>query len=152
MHPTTLPMMSKSLAGWTMMPLPMLPIPSSIVNNNIPIIHNNVILCCCAFKDLHLSNQRGTTSFWCAARRQVRYQDDGEDEDGDDIEEYGHNEEIAMLEFYSQSARGEALIVHALVDHKEVEVLIFKVSLSYMLKIIALRVFWSPIDLDNQSK
>ena len=55
----------------------------------------------------------------CGARRRaVRY---GE-------EEYGHNEEIAMLEFYSQSAKGEALIVHAVVDDEEVQVLIFKVS------------------------
>jgi excinuclease UvrABC nuclease subunit len=58
----------------------------------------------------------------CGARRRaVRY---GE-------EEYGHNEEIAMLEFYSQSAKGEALIVHAVVDDEEVQVLIFKVSFSF---------------------
>nr|POE90950.1 hypothetical protein CFP56_05322 [Quercus suber] len=39
-----------------------------------------------------------------------------------------------MLEVYSQSAKGEALIVHAIVDEEEVEVLIFKgfsSSLSY---------------------
>ncbi|XP_059447876.1 uncharacterized protein LOC132179224 [Corylus avellana] len=66
----------------------------------------------------------------CGARRRaVRY---GGEEDGE--EEYGHNEEIAMLEFYSQSAKGEALIVHAVVDDEEVQVLIFKgfsSSLSY---------------------
>lgn len=49
----------------------------------------------------------------------MRYEDDRE-------EEYGHNLEIAMLEFYSQSAIGEALLVHAIVDEQEVEVLIFK--------------------------
>ncbi|CAL0318585.1 unnamed protein product [Lupinus luteus] len=48
-----------------------------------------------------------------------------EDEDGED-DEYGHNEEITKLEFYTQSTRGEALLVHALVDHEEVDVLIFK--------------------------
>lgn len=55
----------------------------------------------------------------------MRYDDEEEDVDGD--EEYVHKEEIAMLELYSQSARGEALIVHAMVDEEEVEVLIFKV-------------------------
>ena len=54
----------------------------------------------------------------------MRYDDD------DDDEEYRHNEEIAMLELYSQSARGEVLLVKALVDGQEVEVLIFKVSLN----------------------
>ncbi|GJV34130.1 hypothetical protein Tco_1394530 [Tanacetum coccineum] len=57
----------------------------------------------------------------CWARRQIRYD---EDEDEND-QEYGHNEEIAMLEFYSQIAQ-EALLVKALVDDQEVEVLIFK--------------------------
>lgn len=60
----------------------------------------------------------------CAARRRVIRYD--EEEDGD--EGYGHNEDIAILELYSQSAKGEALIVHAVVDEEEVEVLIFKVS------------------------
>lgn len=64
----------------------------------------------------------------CAVRRRVRYdeEEDGDEDEGD--EEYGYNEEIAMLEVYSQSAKGEALIVHAIVDEEEVEVLIFKVS------------------------
>ncbi|KAJ0037611.1 hypothetical protein Pint_22419 [Pistacia integerrima] len=54
----------------------------------------------------------------CGARRRVRYEEDEE--------EYGYKEEIAMLEIYSQSARGEALLVKALVDEQEVEVLIFR--------------------------
>lgn len=58
----------------------------------------------------------------CGARRRVRYE---EDDEGD---ENGHNEQITKLEVYSQSARGEALLVHALVDDEEVDVLIFKVS------------------------
>ncbi|XP_022942665.1 uncharacterized protein LOC111447634 [Cucurbita moschata] len=57
----------------------------------------------------------------CAARRRVRY-DDEEDED----EEYGHNEQIALLESYTQAAAGEALIVHAALDGDLVEVLVFK--------------------------
>jgi hypothetical protein len=73
-----------------------------------------------AIKALKLSHRRVRSS-WCAARRRsVRYEDDEEED--------GHNEEIAMLEFYSQSAKGEALIVDAVVDEEEVQVLIFKVS------------------------
>ncbi|TKY69226.1 hypothetical protein E2542_SST05496 [Spatholobus suberectus] len=116
MDRATLPM--KSVARWTMMPSPMLPIPLPSSLNNIS-THN--LSLCCAFEDLDLSNQRGK-SFLCAARRQIRYQEEDEDRD----EEYGHNEEIAKLEFYSQSAKGEALLVHALVDQEEVDVLIFK--------------------------
>ncbi|XP_020232673.1 uncharacterized protein LOC109812991 [Cajanus cajan] len=116
MNHTTLPM--KGVATWTVMPSPMLPIPLPSSLNKIS-THNLGL--CCPLKDLTLSNQRGT-SLLCAARRQIRYQDEDEDSD----EEYGHNEEIAKLEFYSQTAKGEALIVHALVDHEEVDVLIFK--------------------------
>ena len=61
----------------------------------------------------------------CAARRRVRY--DVDEDDGDEDEEEEHNKEIALLELYSQSVRGEALIVHAMVDDQPVEVLIFKV-------------------------
>lgn len=63
------------------------------------------------------------SSTWCRARRQIRY-DENEDEND---KEYGYNEEIAMLEFYSQIAQ-EALLVKALVDDQENEVLIFKVA------------------------
>lgn len=55
----------------------------------------------------------------------MRYDDD-EDEDEDEENEE-QNKEIALLELYSQSVRGEALIVHAVVDDQLVEVLIFKV-------------------------
>ncbi|XP_057445535.1 uncharacterized protein LOC130737722 [Lotus japonicus] len=107
MHP-------RSLSRWTMMPSPIFLHPPSSMNNINPT--HNILSLCCASKDMNLSNQKGT-SLWCAARRQVRFQDD---------DEYGHNEEIAQLEFYSQSARGEAILVHALVDQEEVDVLIFK--------------------------
>ncbi|KAK7274146.1 hypothetical protein RIF29_15223 [Crotalaria pallida] len=123
MHLTKVPIiMSQSLALTTRTMMPssnMLPLPSS--QNNTTTHHVN--LCCEAFKALNLRNQSGI-KLWCAARRQVRYQ--GGDEDGKDDDEYGHNEEITKLEFYSQSARGEALLVHALVDQEEVDVLIFK--------------------------
>ena len=126
MHPTTLP---KGLAKWTMMPWPRLPTPLSI--DKFP-THN--VSLCFDFKELDLNTQR-SISLWCGARRQIRYQD--EDEDRDD--EYGHNEEISKLEFYSQTARGEALIVHALVDQNEVEVLIFKVSFGIYMTIISFK-------------
>ncbi|KAG5051204.1 hypothetical protein JHK87_003402 [Glycine soja] len=113
----------KSVAkSWTMMmPSPMqhIPLPSSLMNNIST--HNSIL--CCDFNYVNLSNQRGTRLL-CSARRQIRYQDDGDDKDSD--EEYGHNEEIAKLESYSQSAKGEVLLVHALVDQEEVDVLIFK--------------------------
>ncbi|KAF8117487.1 hypothetical protein N665_0009s0015 [Sinapis alba] len=63
---------------------------------------------------------RSSKPLRCGARRRVR--DDVEDED----EPYGYNEAIAMLETYSQTCREEALIVTAIVDDEEVEVLIFK--------------------------
>lgn len=65
------------------------------------------------------------------------------DEEEDDEHSSGYNEEIAMLEMYSQSARGEALLVTAMVDDQEVEVLIFKVIhyfvLFQLLQIISFR-------------
>uniref|UniRef100_A0A803MTK1 DUF7734 domain-containing protein n=1 Tax=Chenopodium quinoa TaxID=63459 RepID=A0A803MTK1_CHEQI len=72
---------------------------------------------------LHLRAQTGIgtrpVSLTDPARRRVRY-------DKEDYESYGYNEEIAILEMYSQSARGEALLVTAMVDDQQVEVLIFK--------------------------
>ncbi|BFG41356.1 hypothetical protein CerSpe_276290 [Prunus speciosa] len=80
---------------------------------------------CSASADaLHILRPRRALSIcWAARRRAVRYDDDGEDEEE---EEYGHHKEIAVLELYSQSVRGEALIVHAVVDDQDGQVLIFK--------------------------
>lgn len=82
---------------------------------------------CSTFEALNLNvevpNIRRNSTL-CAARRRVRYEEDEEDIE----EEYGHNKEIATLELYSQSVVEEALLVHALVDDQEVEVLVFKVS------------------------
>lgn len=69
-----------------------------------------------------VAERRALKMFWCGARRRVR--DDGGGEDEDEL--YGYNEEMAMLEIYSQSCREEALIVTAIVDDEEVEVVIFK--------------------------
>ncbi|XP_014520391.1 uncharacterized protein LOC106777331 [Vigna radiata var. radiata] len=115
MHHTTLQLKSVAISSWTIfMPSPF---PSSLANTST---HNYSSLCF-SLKDFDL-RKRGRTVL-CSARRQIRYQD--EDEDRDD-EEYGHNEEITKLEIYTQSAKGEALLVHALVDQEEVELLIFK--------------------------
>ncbi|XP_057532147.1 uncharacterized protein LOC130810190 [Amaranthus tricolor] len=57
----------------------------------------------------------------CRARRRVRYEDNDEDEDS-----YGYNEEIGLLEMYSQSSRDEALLVTAILDDQLVEIVIFK--------------------------
>lgn len=60
----------------------------------------------------------------CHARRRIIYDND------DDEKEDNNNSELAMLEFYSQTMRNEALLVKALVDEEDVEVLIFKVNLT----------------------
>lgn len=72
-------------------------------------------------QSLNLRAQRLRRRYDCPARRRVRFEDEGEDED------YGHNEQVARLESYTQAAVGEALIVHAAVGGENVEVLIFKV-------------------------
>ncbi|KAL9244125.1 hypothetical protein vseg_017933 [Gypsophila vaccaria] len=69
------------------------------------------------------SESRSGVTTKCEARRRVRIENEDENEED---EGYGYNEEIGMLELYSQSARGEALLVTALVDGQQVEVLIFK--------------------------
>ena len=112
----------KHLGGWAMLSSPPM-LPFSVRGNT------NTSTCKVSLwfgiKALKLSNQRvwGTWVPCAVRRRSVRY-----DEEDDEDEEYGHNEQIASLELYSQSAKGEALIVHAVVDEEEVEVLIFKVS------------------------
>ncbi|CAH1443522.1 unnamed protein product [Lactuca virosa] len=68
------------------------------------------------------SQSRKVSGSQCRARRQLRYSEDECEND----EEYGHNEAISLLEFYSQVAKDEALLVKAIVDDLEVEVLIFK--------------------------
>ncbi|KAJ0636250.1 hypothetical protein HanOQP8_Chr17g0659811 [Helianthus annuus] len=80
--------------------------------------HNNFYSANLA-KSVARSPQVSSTRCW-AARRQVRYDDDENDQ------EYGHNEEIAILEFYTQVAKEEALLVKAVVDDQQVELLIFK--------------------------
>jgi hypothetical protein len=46
----------------------------------------------------------------------------------EDEEEYGHNEEMARLERYSEGARDQALLVKARVDDEVEVVLVFKVE------------------------
>ncbi|XVF43542.1 hypothetical protein PTKIN_Ptkin02bG0048000 [Pterospermum kingtungense] len=120
--------MLKHIGKWARLSSPsMLPIlPKS--GNSLKTDNQIIISTIKAFK---LSNQRAL-HICCSARRRVRYED--EDDESGEEEEHGYNEEITMLELYSQSAKGEALLVHALLDEQEVEVLIFKgfsSSLSY---------------------
>ncbi|KAJ6318447.1 hypothetical protein OIU76_013900 [Salix suchowensis] len=91
-------------------------------------IFNSTATAISAIKAVKPSTQEIPTARCRARRRSVRYEDEDE---GDREEEYGHNLEIAMLESYSQSAIGEALLVHAIVDEQEVEVLIFKLGPRY---------------------
>ncbi|TVU45394.1 hypothetical protein EJB05_04881, partial [Eragrostis curvula] len=58
----------------------------------------------------------------CRVRRRVRYEVDEEDDD----EEWGHNEELASLERYSEDARDQALLVKARVDDEVEVVLVFR--------------------------
>jgi len=60
----------------------------------------------------------------CRVRRRVRYE---EDEDEEDDEEWGHNEDVARMERYTEDARDQALLVKARVDDEVEVVLIFKV-------------------------
>lgn len=79
------------------------------------------------------SSAFGTSSTFCVrrrdgnllphARRMVRYDQEDEDED----EEYGHNAEIAMIETYTELVQDEVLLVRAMVDGQEEEVMVFKV-------------------------
>lgn len=61
----------------------------------------------------------------CHVRRQVRY--DEEDEEEEDGEEWGHNEDVARMERYSEDARDQALLVKARVDDEVEVVLVFRV-------------------------
>ncbi|KAE9445292.1 hypothetical protein C3L33_22810, partial [Rhododendron williamsianum] len=107
--------------------LPPLNLSSTTVSSN----GDNSLVCaaasnCFSFNGaLKLGTKRVSSNRCRASRRRVRYNDDDEDEED---EEYGYNAEIAMLEIYSQSARDEALMVRALVDEEEAEVLIFRVN------------------------
>ena len=68
-----------------------------------------------------LASAQGPARLACGARRRVRHEEEEEDE-----EEYGHNEEMARLEAYSEGARDLALLVTAAVDGDLESVLVFK--------------------------
>ncbi|KAG2546420.1 uncharacterized protein LOC120649993 [Panicum virgatum] len=59
----------------------------------------------------------------CRVRRRVRYE---EDEDEENDEEWGHNEDVARMERYTEDARDQALLVKARVDDEVEVVLTFK--------------------------
>ncbi|CAL4935572.1 unnamed protein product [Urochloa decumbens] len=64
---------------------------------------------------------RADRALW-RVRRRVRY-----DEDDEDDEEWGHNEDFARMERYTEDARDQALLVKARVDDEvELVVLVFK--------------------------
>ncbi|XP_057509308.1 uncharacterized protein LOC130791963 [Actinidia eriantha] len=110
--------MLKSYSGWmiTLPSPPLFPVSSNKYNNS-PSVNTSFPI----NGALRVLGSGPVLSTRCRARRRVRYNDEDEEE-----EEYGHNADIAMLELYSQTARDEVLLVRALVDNQEVEVLIFK--------------------------
>ncbi|KAL6909480.1 hypothetical protein ACP4OV_001761 [Aristida adscensionis] len=59
----------------------------------------------------------------CRVRRRVRYEEEDEEERE---EEWGHNEDVARLERYSEGARDQALLVKARVDDELEVVLVFR--------------------------
>ncbi|XP_058213021.1 uncharacterized protein LOC131324865 [Rhododendron vialii] len=118
-------MLKYYIGSTTLALLPPLNLSSTTVSSN----GDNSLVCAAASNRfsingaLKLEARRVSSNRCRASRRRVRYNDDDEDEED---EEYGYNAEIAMLEIYSQSARDEALMVRALVDEEEAEVLIFR--------------------------
>ncbi|CAN6281670.1 unnamed protein product [Urochloa humidicola] len=63
---------------------------------------------------------RADRALW-RVRRRVRYEEDDEDD-----EEWGHNEDVARMERYTEDARDQALLVKARVDDEVELVLVFK--------------------------
>ncbi|KAJ6429926.1 hypothetical protein OIU84_021356 [Salix udensis] len=114
--------MSKHMAGGWVTPSSYSTLQPILSKMKVPIF-SSTATAISSIKAAKPSTQEIPTARCRARRRSVRYEDEDE---GDGEEEYGHNLEIAMLESYSQSAIGEALLVHAIVDEQEVEVLIFK--------------------------
>ncbi|XP_042502962.1 uncharacterized protein LOC122080132 [Macadamia integrifolia] len=95
--------------------LPSLPV---LINKNTPLYV--ITRASSTINVLKLHNPCLRSIHCTATRRRVRYEEEDVDED------YGHNSDIAMLESYSESTRNEVLLVRALLDDQEEEVLIFK--------------------------
>ncbi|KAH9625442.1 hypothetical protein KSS87_023309 [Heliosperma pusillum] len=93
---------------------PLTPPPTTTTHVKVHCIKNNLNVIS------SFETRNDATLSCCKARRRARVDIE------DDNEDFGYNEEIGILEFYSQSNREEALLVNALVDDQEVEVLIFK--------------------------
>ncbi|KAL0409028.1 UNVERIFIED_CONTAM: hypothetical protein Sradi_1837200 [Sesamum radiatum] len=112
--------MLKHLPKWTSN-LSTFPLPTPFLSYS-PSAHM-AVACCPLFvgRRLQFKLERASRTP-SRARRRVIYDDEEEEED----EEYGYNEEIAMLEMYTQSMKDEILLVQTLVDGEQVEVLIFK--------------------------
>ncbi|KAL8053045.1 hypothetical protein ABFX02_05G046400 [Erythranthe guttata] len=109
--------MLKQLGKWSsnslLIPLQLnYPTASSCSSRSPSLLHS-------AANSLRIRQASETTTF--RARRRVIYEEDEEEE-----EDYGYNEEIAVLESYSQLMKDEILLVQAMVDQELVEVLIFK--------------------------
>lgn len=108
--------MLKQFGKWTSNSIALLPHPNSFSHIQPPPSHTPPSL----EIPLKIRTERAR-KFSYHARRRVIYDENEDDED------YGYNEELAILESYSQMANNEILLVQALVDEAEVEVLIYKV-------------------------
>ncbi|KAK4423379.1 hypothetical protein Salat_1920700 [Sesamum alatum] len=110
--------MLRHLPKWTSNPLTLLH-PTRFLSCS-PSVHAAVARPLPSAGPLQLKPKRASSTP-SRARRRAIYDDEEEEE-----EENGYNEEIAMLEMYTQSMKDEILLVQTLVDGEQVEVLIFK--------------------------
>ncbi|KAL2518709.1 hypothetical protein Adt_14956 [Abeliophyllum distichum] len=103
--------MLKHSGIWTALSFPhrLLPLSSTTHNNSIHIPPSFIF-----------SERVFAGLLQCNARRRAVYHDNDEDK------EYQQNEELGLLETYTQSVKDEVLLVKAIVDGEEAEVLVFK--------------------------
>lgn len=117
--------MLKQSGVWTALTFPhLLPLYSINHSNSIHITPSFIF-------PLKLEAESASAGVQCSARRRALY-----DETYDDDEEYEQNEEIGMLETYTQYVKDEVLLVKAMVDGEEAEVLVFKVYCSTWIYLI----------------
>ncbi|XP_057777606.1 uncharacterized protein LOC130996096 [Salvia miltiorrhiza] len=106
--------MLRQLGKWTSNSIPLFPRPYTFLYTQTAHSYSSPS----SQNLLKLRIKRANTTPY-RARRRVIYDDD-------DDEDYGYNEELAMLESYTQLVKDEVLLVQAMVDEEQVEVLIYK--------------------------
>ncbi|KAG6407608.1 hypothetical protein SASPL_130604 [Salvia splendens] len=103
--------MLKQLGKWTSNSMPLFPHPNTFSYTQTAPSYSSPV----SNIPLKIRIKRANETLH-RARRRVIYED----------EDYGYNEELAMLESYTQLVKDEILLVQAMVDDEQVEVLIYK--------------------------